>query len=246
MDTNKKIPKKIHYCWLGGNEKSDLVKKCIESWKVFAPDYEIIEWNESNFNLEDTNEYVKEAIEKKKWAFVTDYMRLVILYNNGGIYFDTDVELKRNINEFLYEESFLCMESLNTVCTAVIGSKEKASWIGEIINLYDNRKFIMSNGNMDMTPNSQYIYEFLRDKYNLKNDNKLNVLSCGLKVYPSEYFSPKNYSTMKMNITKNTYAIHHYGGMWKSTFSKTKDYILAIITRIIGEKNREILKCKLK
>ncbi|MDM0859159.1 glycosyltransferase family 32 protein [Clostridium perfringens] len=240
------IPKKIHYCWLGGKEKSDLVKQCIESWKKFAPDYEIIEWNENNFQLEDCNEYVNQAMSEKKWAFVTDYMRLVILNKYGGIYLDTDVELTKNMDVFLKNDSFLCMESLNTVCTAVIGAKKNTVWIDEIIDLYDKRSFIKKDGDLDLTPNSQYIYEFLRKKYFLKNNNKINNLNCNLRVYPAEYFSPKNYLTMKMNITNNTHAIHHYGGMWKSKASKFKDYILAFITRIIGENNREKLKNKIR
>lgn len=242
MQKIKNIPKRIHYCWIGGSEKPESVVRCIESWKKYAPQYEIIEWNEHNFDFSQCNKYVKEAIENKKWAFVTDYMRLKILYEEGGIYFDTDVELVKNIDEFLKNPSFMCMESMNTICTACIGAIKNQLWIKEIIELYDERSFIKSNGELDLTPNSMYIYEFLKGKYNLKNLNCIERLECNLVVYPSEYFSPKNYSTMKMKITENTYAIHHYGGMWKSSKDKFKDYILAFITRLIGEKNRAKIK----
>ena len=240
-----KIPKKIHYCWIGGKEKSEQVIQCIESWKKFAPDYEIIEWNESNFNFENIGVYVKQALDRKKWAFVSDYMRLKILYDEGGIYFDTDVELIKGIDEFLNLDSFICMESINTVCTAVIGAKKEQKWINDLIKLYDKRKFIYDNGRLDLTPNSKFIFEFL-SKEKALSTKLITKLNNGLVVYPAEYFSPKNYSTMKMNITKNTYAIHHYGGLWKSPVSKIKDYILALITRLIGEKNRAYIKQKIR
>ena len=105
------IPKKIHYCWVGGNSKPPLVKKCIQSWKKYCPDYEIIEWNESNYDI-SKNIYMKQAYEAKKWAFVTDYMRLDIIYEHGGIYLDTDVELIKNIDDLLSNEAFAGIESI--------------------------------------------------------------------------------------------------------------------------------------
>lgn len=240
------IPKKIHYCWLGNNEKSELVQRCISSWKNVAPDYEIIEWNESNFPFEKCNQYVKEALEEKKWAFVTDYMRLWILYHEGGIYLDTDVELLKGLDCFLNHHSFMCSESLTTVCTAVIGARKGQEWIRLLLEKYDKRTFVLTNGKLDIMPNSQYIFKYFKEELGYNNNNKIEKLRFDLIMYPAEYFSPKNYSTMKLNITSNTYAIHHYGGMWKSPLVKIKDYILALITRIIGEKNREFLKRKLK
>lgn len=242
MNAVECIPKKIHYCWIGGSEKNEEVLKCIETWKNFAPDYEIIEWNENNFSFENCNEYIKQALKMKKWAFVTDYMRLSILYQYGGIYLDTDVEIIKNLDEFLVNDSFLCIEGLDTVCTAVIGSKKGQKWIEELIELYDKRSFLNENGHPNLTPNSKYIYSFLTNKYKLENNYGITKLSCNLTIYPSEYFSPKNYATMKMNITDNTHAIHHYGGMWKSSMDKVKDYFLALVTRIVGEENRQKLK----
>lgn len=242
MNNKKKIEKKIHYCWLGGNEKSELVIRCIRSWEKYAPDYEIIEWNEKNFNFENSNQYVREAMQNEKWAFVTDYMRLSILYNEGGIYLDTDVELRKPLDDLLNNKSFIGVESLNTICTAVIGSQRKVIWIEKLLEKYDGRVFVKSDGSLDLTPNSKYIYEFLCKEYNFKNNTNTNCLADGLIVYPAEYFSPKNYLNMKINITDNTYAIHHYGGMWKSNWQKGKDYILALITRIIGEENRERIR----
>ena len=105
------IPKIIHYCWFGGNDKLESVMKCIESWKKYLPDYEIMEWNESNFNIKKANQYVREAYDNKKWAFVTDYVRLIALYENGGIYFDTDVEVFKSFDSLLSEKAFFGFES---------------------------------------------------------------------------------------------------------------------------------------
>lgn len=245
MQINNKIPKTIHFCWLGKSEKPELVKKCIESWKNKLPEYEVIEWNEDNFDFNNVNNYVKEALERKRWAFVTDYMRLKVLYEYGGIYLDTDVEVIKSFDDFLNNDSFIGLESLDTICTAVIGSKKNEEWIKELLDLYDQRKFVIDNRE-DLLPNSKYIFSYLNTKYNIKNSNDVQIAINRLKVYPREYFSPKNYSTMQTNITKNTYSIHYYGGMWKTNKEKVKDYFLAIVTRIIGEKNREKIKIKIK
>lgn len=242
------IPKVIHYCWLGKNEKSDLVRKCMNSWEKHASDYEIIEWNEENFPFDEIkakSNYVAEAIDKKAWAFVTDYMRLYVLYNEGGVYLDTDVELVKPLDDLLVHDSFMSLESQNTVCTAVIGSKPEQEWIKKLLDCYNKRNFIIKD-KLDKEPNSQYIYKFLSKGKSLKGIYNYVKLESGLCVFASEYFSPKNYATMKLRLTQNTFAIHHYSGGWKSNSSKFKDLISAIITRIIGENKMDGLKKKIK
>ena len=228
------------------NEKTDLVKRCIESWRIKLPEYEIIEWNEKNFDFNNSNTYVKQALKRKRWAFVTDYMRLKILYDHGGIYLDTDVEVIKSFDTLLNDNSFIGLESFDTICTAVIGAKKNEVWIRKLLELYDKRNFIIENNKEDLLPNSKYIFNYLNTEYQIVNKDKIQVTNEGLKIYPTEYFSPKNYSTMKTRITNNTYAIHYYGGMWKSSADKIKDYCLALITRIIGEKNRERVKIIIK
>lgn len=241
------IPKKIHYCWLGGKEKSKDIGRCLASWKKTMPDYEIIEWNEKTFPFDKVNcRYVEEAIRRKKWAFVTDYMRLYVLYSEGGIYLDTDVELLKSLKDFAANDSFIGIESAYTLCTAVIGAKSGQKWIKELLELYEERSFYKENGQIDSTPNSQYIFNFFSEKENLQNLNEIKCLSNGLYIYPREFFSPLNYLTMKKNVTPNTYAIHYYNGTWKTEREKRKDYIQSIITRVIGEKNRQRLKKILK
>lgn len=241
------IPEKIHYCWLGGKEKPSDVDRYIETWRKMMPEYEIIEWNERTFPFSKINcRYVEDAVKQKKWAFVTDYMRLYILYKEGGIYLDTDVELLKSLKDFAGDDSFIGMESAYTLCTAVIGAKPGQKWIKDLLELYEKRSFYKENGQIDITPNSQYIFNFLLEKENLQVLNKKRCLNNGLCIYPGEYFSPLNYLTMKINVTNNTYAIHYYNGTWKTKREKRKDYVQSIITRIIGEKNRQRLKKVLK
>ena len=248
MENNmEKIPKKIHYCWLGGKEKPEDVRKYIENWKKQLVGYEIVEWNEKNFPFEKIQcQYLKEALEHKRWAFVTDYMRLYILYQYGGIYLDTDVELLKSFDDLLKLNSFLGLESSYTLCTAVIGAKPCETWIKELLEAYDKRTFVKENGKLDTMPNSQYIFNYLTNKYGFIYSPESQKLVNGLVVFTQDYFSPINYLTMKMQVTERTYTIHHYKGTWKSEKEREKDKIIGFITRIIGEKNRKKLKKLLK
>lgn len=245
--TTEKIPKIIHYCWLGGKEKPQDVQQYMNGWKEKLKDYEIKEWNETTFPFKDIHcRYLTEAMENKKWAFVTDYMRLYILYQYGGIYLDTDVELLRSLDDFLDCESFIGLESSYTLCTAVIGAKPGQAWLKELLDEYDKRIFISGKGKMDTMPNSQYIFNYLSEKERLAYTKEVQKLSNGMIIYPQEYFSPMNYLTMQTNVTEKTYGIHHYKGTWKSDRERKKDQIQGAITRIIGEKNRKRLKKLLK
>ena len=146
------IEKKIHYIWFGSNPLPPLAKKCIESWKKFCPDYEIVEWNETNFDV-NQNIYTKEAYENKKWAFVSDYVRLYALYHHGGIYMDTDVEVLKNLDDYLNHDAFSGFESSNAIPTGIIGAKKGNYHIKQLLNEYNDRHFILPNGEMDLTTN---------------------------------------------------------------------------------------------
>ena len=161
------IPKKIHYCWFGRGEKNKLYLSCIESWKKHFPDFEIIEWNEDNFDV-NCNDYVREAYESKKYAFVTDYVRLYVLYNYGGIYMDTDVEVLKPLDPFLEHPAFSGFENNDSVPTGIMAARKKNKWIKDLLNEYNDLKFIKEDGSLDLTTNVVRITELSMKKYGLE------------------------------------------------------------------------------
>lgn len=215
------IPKKIHYCWFGGNPLPELALKCIESWKKFCPEYEIIEWNEKNFNI-NINQYIKEAYKNKKWAFVTDYVRLEVLYKYGGIYLDTDVELLRNLDDLLNQEAFTGYETSLDIPTGIIASQKGNKAIKIFLDDYKNRKFIKWNGNFDLTTNVTTITKIATDKLGFIPEKGHQILEYGLSIYPKDYFCPKDYKTKEIVLTSNTYMIHHFNGSWLESKEERK------------------------
>jgi len=205
------IPKKIHYCWFGGKPLPEEAKKCISSWEKYCPDYEIIEWNENNFDLK-SNTYIKEAYSAKKWAFVTDYVRLFVLYNYGGVYMDTDVELVKPIDAFLRHRAFSGFESSGLIPTGIMASEKKFELFKEFLDYYDNRHFILGNNINDMTTNVEIMTNICK-RHGLLLNNKLQNVD-GFVLYPSDVFCPKDFATGKIKQTVNTVAIHHFAGSW--------------------------------
>ena len=175
------IPKKIHYVWVGGNPKSKDIERCIKTWKKHLPDYEIIEWNENNFDI-NSNQYVKKAYEHKKWAFVSDYIRMYAIYNYGGIYFDTDVLVLDNLDEFLHNEAFIGYEDDNYPFTAVFGAVKGHSLIKHILEMYDNISFDKEN----VITNTEMVKKLLIEQYNCKLGNKEQLLKDNVKIYKKE------------------------------------------------------------
>lgn len=235
---DEKIPKIIHYVWIGNGKKSNIVEKCIQSWKTFLPDYEVKEWNEENFDVSNSCEYVKEAYKKKKWAFVSDYVRLKALYEYGGIYFDTDLEVFRNLDAFLKNEGFLCTESHYTVSTAIMAAEPKAKWVKDLLDEYESLHFVNEDGSLNKLPNTKRLQAYLERCYNYHWSNYPQKLSEELIIYPSEYFSPLNCFTGVLRVTDNTYTMHHYDNTWKSKKDKIKKKVMQFGTRIIGEETR--------
>lgn len=224
------IPKKIHYCWFGGNPKSKLIKKCIKSWKKHCPDYEIIEWNENNFDV-NCCDYVKEAFEAKKWAFLTDYARLWILYNHGGIYLDTDVELIKPIDDLLKLDGFMGFDEKGIVATGLgFGAQKGNKIVSEFLKDYDNIPFALPDGSYDLTPCPDRNTESLK-RLGMDVNNK-NQKFMDMTFLPSEFLCPMDYYTGKKTITENTYSIHHYSASWTSKVTKRTTRI----KRIIGVK----------
>ena len=168
------IPKVIHYCWFGGNPLPEDAKKCLASWKKHCPEYEIIEWNESNFDV-NSNCYIKEAYEAKKYAFVTDYVRLFVMYEYGGIYMDTDVELVKNLDDFLKNRAFSGFESSNSIPTGIMASVKHFKLFGDLLEYYENRHFLNDDGSYDTTTNTVTITKMCK-KYGLVLNNKYQVI----------------------------------------------------------------------
>ena len=207
------IPKIIHYCWFGGKPMPELAKKCIDSWKKFCPDYEIKRWAESNFDL-NYNYYVREAYDAKKWAFVTDVVRLYVLVHYGGIYMDTDVEVLKPIDSFLKYEAFSGFESQTEISTGIMASEKNQVLFMELLNDYTDEHFLNDDGTYNTTTNVIRITNSLL-KYGLIPNNKFQTVR-GFTLFPKNYFCPKDYKTRKIKLTKNTFTIHHFDGSWMS------------------------------
>ena len=207
------IPKIIHYCWFGRGEKSKLIKKCINSWKKYCPDYEIIEWNEDNFDVDQTI-WTKQAYEAKKWAFVADYVRLYALYNYGGIYCDTDVELVRPIDNLLDNKGFSGFEKepIILVQTGIIGAEKGFDIVKYLLSYYEGRNFKKADGTYDTTTNT-HITTTILEKNGFVANGKLQSVN-GFTLYTKDYFAPKDFYTGRIEKTKNTACIHHYNLSW--------------------------------
>lgn len=212
------IPKIIHYCWFGGKPLPDLALKCISSWKKYLPDYEIKEWNEQNFDVEMVP-YIAEAYQAKKYAFVSDYARFWILYHYGGLYFDTDVELIRPMDDIINHGAFMgCENVAEEVLTLAVnpglclGCNLGLSFYSDMIELYSKQHFQKSDGRLDLKTVVEYTTELLV-KCGLKNINEIQLVA-DIYIYPSEYFCPINVVTKRLQVTEKTYTIHHYAGSW--------------------------------
>lgn len=206
------VPKKIHYCWFGGNPLPDSAKKCIESWRKFCPDYEIIEWNESNFDVNCCN-YVREAYQAKKWAFVSDVARLYIIAQNGGIYLDTDVEIVKPFDSLLENEGFMGFESKEFVALGLgFGAVEGNRLVQELADAYRSLSFIKADGSYNLKPIPQYTTEILK-RHGLQPNGQYQVID-GIAMLPMEYLCPFEFTTGKMKITPNTYSIHWFDASW--------------------------------
>ena len=212
------IPKIINYCWFGRNPKPEVVLHCIESWKKYCPDYQIVEWNEENFDFSNCK-YAVDAYKAKKWAFVSDYARIKILLEHGGLYFDTDVEIVKNLDDLLKEEVFIGFElgldkeyGVNT--GSMMGAVVGARFLQEQEKAYHSYSFgeMMPNGRAKTCVD--YTTELLC-KHGLKRDNRVQLVM-GVRIFPSDYFSPRDMLTGKINLTSNSRSIHRYDGTWAS------------------------------
>lgn len=238
-----RIPKVIHYVWVGRAPKPQKVIDCMESWKKFCPDYKIVEWNEDNFDV-NSNLYVKQAYECKKYAFVSDYIRLWALYNFGGVYLDTDVELLCPLDKFLRHGVFTGFENKVWIPTAVLGAEQNHPYIKLLLDYYADRSFIKKNNKPDLTTNVSSIGAITRHHYNIKFNDTYQELDGDVAFYPHDTFCPKNYVSEKIEATENTCAIHHFNGSWLTSSIKRSDKFVRGVRKLLGEKLFE--KCTVK
>lgn len=234
------IPRLIHYCWFGGKPMPSLAKRCIRSWNKNLHGYKLMLWNENSFDIE-SHPYTNEAFQAKKWAFITDYVRLYALYNYGGIYLDSDVEILKPIDRFLNHSAFSSFESPFHIPTGLMAATKHNYWIKVLLEYYENRHFFDKDGIANLTANTEVITQISKDYFGLRIDNSYQVLKGDVHIYPSDYFCPMNWQLGKIEVKLDTYAIHHFSGSWieekeKIKYIKLRKRVGRITEEIIGGK----------
>ena len=239
------IPKKIHYCWFGGKPLNKLGKKCIKSWVKFFPEYDIIEWNESNFDV-DSCKYVKEAYNEGKWAFVSDYARYKILYEEGGIYFDTDVEVIKSFDDIIERGAFMGCENPDVKTKLAVnpglccGAEAHHPFFCEMLCEYENASFYKADGSLDLCTIVEKTTEHLL-VHGLENTGDVQTVA-DVTVYPAEYFCPINMNTGRLERTENTHSIHRYAGSWVDPVTRFRGKVYFVIVKLFGENTAERMR----
>jgi len=233
------IPKTIHYCWFGKKPLPGDVKRCIRTWRRYCPDYSITQWNEDNFHV-DEHPFTRAAYREKAWAFVSDYARLKILYDNGGIYFDTDVELLKNIDELLEHECYLGLQQNGFRCNTGLGfgCEKHNKVIKAMLDMYDNTPFDINN----IIPIScTYIGTKALETLGFEYRDHMQVIH-GAVIYPSRYFDPVAPGNSKNLLSDETISIHHYTATWMPGRVRWRRKLL----NLIGHEKLKAVKAFLK
>lgn len=228
------IPKIIHYCWYGGKSLTRQALKCIRSWETICPDYTVMRWDEHNSDF-TVNQVMNRAYKERRWALVSDIMRLLAVYQYGGIYLDLDVELLKPLDYFLRHEAYFGFENQFRINTGHgFGAEAHSAIIAKMLDIYQENVFWKPDGSFNFTAcpklNTQVLFES-----GFKPEDRFQIIN-RIAVYPSEYFCPKNYQTGKLKCTVHTYSIHHYRGTWLPLKLKIK----LLILHMLGERGRKI------
>ncbi len=220
------IPKILHACWFGGKPILDKAQKYIDTWKKYNPDYEIKIWNEQTFDI-SSNQYVYEAYQNKKFAFVTDYVRLKVLYDFGGIYMDTDVEVLKPLDDLLQYPAFSGFEGPERIPTGTMGAVRHNKWIKLLLDYYDDKHFILGDGSLDLTTNVKTITDITVANYPIILDNTRQEF-CDFVMLPFDYLCAKDLIDGVVKTTENTYTVHHFAGSWTSPKKKFIKFLLSV------------------
>ena len=235
------IPKKIHLCWLSGDLYPKKIAKCLDTWKEHLPDYEVVLWDTKRFDL-GSSVWVRQAFEKKKYAFAADYIRFYALYHEGGIYLDSDVEVLRSFDDLLDLPYFIGAEKAQTPEAAIIGAEKGCDWIKRCLDYYKDRPFIKADGNLDIRTLPEIMIEQierLKPIRVLSLDDSLNIRKLDMQKevleFNDTFFSPKVFDSREVEITSYTYAIHHYQNSWFSPRAKTYYCFRAYLVKLFGQ-----------
>ena len=232
------IPKVIHYCWFGHSKLPSDTKRYIETWKKYCPDYEIKEWNESNFDI-DCCKFVRQAYDNKAWAFVSDYARLKIVYDNGGIYLDTDVELLKNLDFLLDNSFFACVSQIECLCATGLGYGAEAGnpVVRKMMEVYESMEFDLKKKEQIACP---YINDSVIKSFGYKLCDEMIKVN-GMTILPPRYMDPLSPGDSKNLLCEDTISIHHYSASWTSTPNRLKRKIFDAVGQERINKIKKIL-----
>lgn len=237
---DEKIPKIIHYCWFGGKKKTKRILSYISSWEKYLPEYQIIEWNEDNFDI-NSNEYVREAYMSNKYAFVSDVARLQALYTYGGIYFDTDIEVRSSLDSYLDSSLILAFESNTILMSAFLAAKKNNNIIKEFLDIYSDMNFVNQDGSFNNIANTVYLTNIMKKRGLILDNNKQELLD-GTKVYPMEIFGAFDADNSCFVISNNTVLVHRCLASWIDPKKRLMFKLKRIISAILGREKYKYLR----
>ena len=229
------IPRVIHYCWFGGSKLTPLAKKCIASWRQFFPDYEIKEWNEDNFDV-NIIPYTADAYKAGKYAFVSDYARFWVLYHFGGVYFDTDVEVIKPIDDVIEAGAFMGFEQLGE-CPAVnpglgLATEPESPLYLAVLDRFERMSFLTENGSLNPYTMIPMVTDLLKER-GLTGNGMIEQVS-GVSIYPPDWFNPFDDSTGRLRKTENTRTIHWFAKSWLPSEPTWKTWTMRLLRRLFG------------